>query len=77
MVRSVVAENTKRIIRERGYKQKAVAERIGYKEQVFSNLLNGRRVITDCDILAISNGLDVSPNELFKDPTEEMNQATA
>lgn len=62
---SIVARNTKRIIRERGYKQRAVAQMAGYDEKTFSNMMTGRKMITDSDIVAISNALRVSPNELF------------
>ena len=63
-MRSVVAANAKKIIEERGYKQKAVARIAGYDVKVFNNLLNGRKVVTDCDIIAISNALGVTPNDL-------------
>lgn len=65
MLKSPIAINTKRIIQERGYKQKSIAKQLGYNEKVFSNLLHGRRVMTDADIIAIANGLQVTPNELF------------
>lgn len=65
MNQSIVAKNTKRIIGERGYKQRAVAKLAGYDEKAFSNLLNGRRLVTDKDIIAISDALKVTPNELF------------
>ena len=64
-MRSVVAANAKKIIEERGYKQKAVARIAGDDVKVFNNLLNGRKVVTDCDIIAISNALGVTPNDLF------------
>lgn len=65
MIKSVVASNAKRIINERGYKQKAIAQIAGYDIKTFNNLLNGRKFVTDCDIIAISNALGVTPNELF------------
>ena len=39
---SVIAENTRRIINERGLKQCAVARKAGYKGKTFYNLLSGR-----------------------------------
>ena len=65
MSKSVVAENTKRIIRERGLKHRAVATWAGIPEKQFSALLNGRKVIKDTDVVAIANALCVTPNELF------------
>ena len=65
MVRSVIAENTKQIIEQRGLKQKAVAEMAGFSIQQFSALLNHRKVIKDVDVAAIARALDVTPNELF------------
>lgn len=54
-----------RIIKAKGMKQCAVAERVGVSNQMFSDMLNGRRLIKPCDIVAISKALDVTPNDLF------------
>ena len=54
-----------RIINEKGMKQCAVAERVGVSKQMFSDMLNGRRLIKPSDIVAISKALDVTPNDLF------------
>ena len=62
---SIIAENTRRIIQERGLKQCAVAQRAGYKVKTFNNLLTGRKIITDRDIEAIAKTLGVSPNVLL------------
>lgn len=62
---SIVAENTKRLIANRGLKQKAVAFKAGYDAKVFSAMLNNRKLIRDNDIVAIANALEVTPNELF------------
>lgn len=67
---SVIAENVKTIIRERGLKQGAVAAKAGYDYKAFSNMLNGRKVVTDLDVVRIANVLDVLPGELFKTDTE-------
>ena len=70
MIASVIAENTKRIIAEKGLKNRAVAARAGFSEKQFSALLNHRRVIKDVDVVAIASALEVTPNELFaKDST--------
>lgn len=62
---SIIAKNTKEIIRRLGYKQKAVAEKAGYHEKVFSNMLNNRKIIVDSDIPKIADALGVTPNDLF------------
>lgn len=62
---SAVTRNTKRIISSRGLKNRAIAKRAGYSEQQFSAMLNGRKIIKDCDVAAISNALGVTPNDLF------------
>lgn len=53
------------IINKRGLKQGAIAERAGYTKQQFSDMMNGRRIIKPCDVLAISNALGVSVNDLY------------
>lgn len=60
-----VFKNIKKIIEEKGLKQKSVAAKAGFTDQQFSNLLNGRKICSAYDILRISNALDVSPNDLF------------
>ena len=62
---SIVAQNARKIINNMGLKQCVVAQKAGYSIAQFSNILNGRKVITDEDIIRISNTLGVSPNELF------------
>lgn len=65
MIRSVTADNIKKIIARRGLKQKVVAELAGFSVQQFSALLNHRKVIKDVDVVAIARALEVTPNELF------------
>lgn len=64
-MKSVTAENIKRIIRKKGMFKSAVAEKAGYDPKKFSNMLNGRKLVTDVDVMNIANVLGVSPNELF------------
>lgn len=71
MIKSTIAENAKRIINEKGLKNRAVAARAGFSEKQFSALLNQRRVIRDVDVIAIANALDVTPNDLFGQPPAE------
>lgn len=65
MIRSIIIDNTRSIIRERGLKQRAVAEKANMPEKQFSALMNGRKVMKDTDVIAIANALNVTPNDLF------------
>ena len=56
------ADNTRRIIAERGLKNRAVAERAGFSENQFSAILNKRRVVRDIDVIAIAQALGVKTN---------------
>lgn len=62
---STVALNVKRIINERGYKKGAIAKMAGYNEKTFSNMLNGRKLISEQDIVKLTIVLDVTPNDLL------------
>ena len=48
---SIIAENTRRIIKERGLKIGAVGKQAGYQGKTFYNLLSGSKVITDNGVL--------------------------
>lgn len=61
----LVACNIKQIINDKGFMQKRVAEKAGYSQKKFSDMLNGRKRICDNDVLNIANALEVTPNELF------------
>lgn len=61
----IVASNVRKILDTRGLKQKVVAQKAGYTEQQFSNLLCGRKVIETKDVVRISIALDVTPNDLY------------
>lgn len=61
----VVATNIRKIINTRGLKQKAIAEKAGYTDQQFSNLLCGRKKFETADIMKICKALEVMPNELY------------
>lgn len=62
--------NISKEIRERGMKNNAVAEKAGYTAQQFSDMLNGRKIIKPCDILAISDALGICVNALFVDTNQ-------
>jgi DNA-binding Xre family transcriptional regulator len=42
---SLIAANTKRIIADKGLKQRAVAAKAGFSEKQFSALMTGRKII--------------------------------
>ena len=65
---SVVAQNLRRIMDDRGFRYRSIAEKAGYSIGQFSSLLNGRRRVTADDIVRIADTLNISPNELFKKP---------
>lgn len=60
-----MTENIKKLILESGMKQKAVAERAGFTEQMMTDMLNGRKVIKAEFVPAICQALGVTPNRLF------------
>ncbi len=60
-----VRKSIKRIINEKGYKQKFIAKKAGYSENTMSNIINNRKKINEDDILKIAAALEVTPNELF------------
>lgn len=64
-MKSIIAGNVKKIITQKGFKQNVVAKWAGYDEKTFSNMLNGRKKITDNDIPPIAIALGVTPNDLF------------
>lgn len=68
---SVIAENVKAIIFARGLKKGAVAEMAGYDKKTFSNMLNGRKIITAVDVEKLAVALNVTPNQLFGLDKEE------
>lgn len=59
--------NIRRIINEKGLKQGAIAEKVGYSNQQFSDILNGRRLIKPYDIVMIAGALGVAVGDLFED----------
>lgn len=63
---SIVAMNAKLIMERRGLRQGYVAAAAGYDCKKFSNMMCGRKVITDEDVFKISKALNVPPNELFR-----------
>lgn len=65
MYKSITAENIKRVIDEKCLSKGAIGRKAGYDIKKFSNMLNGRKIITDTDVIKIANALEVEPNELY------------
>ena len=64
-----VVQNIKTIISEKGMKQTVVAERAGFSDSDFSNMLNGRRKLLRAEhILPIAEALKVDVNTLYNYP---------
>lgn len=63
---SIVAQNVKRILAEKGYKQCAIAAKSGIPPRSLSDMLNERRVIRAETIPLLAQALEVEPNELFR-----------
>ena len=72
---SIVANRVREIIKEKGLKQTAIAEKAGFSTQEFSDMLNGRRLMRAVDIASIISalrGVGVDANYLFMDESAEI-----
>ena len=63
---NVVAKNMKRIIEENGYKQTAIAQKSGFSDQQFSDMLYERKLIKAEYIPQFCVALRCTPNDLFQ-----------
>lgn len=59
---------------DKGLKQKYVAEKAGFTQQEFSNMMNGRKLIMTDYIVDICLALGVQPNDVFNWDREEKKQ---
>ena len=65
---SIVADRVKEVIKKKGLKQSAVADKAGFTTQEFNDMLNGRRLMRATDIASIINVLSdvgIDANYLF------------
>ena len=60
-----VSDNVVRIIKEKGYKQCAIARKAGYSRQVFGNMVNNNRVSRPKDVERIAQALEVDAGDFF------------
>lgn len=68
MEKSIVANNMRFIVEAKGFKHSAVAERAGYSRQQFSDMLNGRKLITADDCIRFRDAVGCTYADLFKKP---------
>lgn len=62
---SLLSANIRRIMADKGMKQRAVAEKADISAKDLSAMLNGRKQILSAYINPIARALGVTPNELF------------
>lgn len=62
-----VAENIRRIIKQKGLVQKAVAARAGFSATQFVSMMHGRKTIKADYIPRIAEAIGVSAGELFEE----------
>lgn len=65
-----VAIGIKQSMVKKGLFQKTVAERAGFTEQQFSDMLNGRKVIRAEYLPQIANAIGVGVGDLFVDANQ-------
>ena len=65
MTKDPIAAGIQHIMNERGLIQRAVAQRAGYTQQQFSDMMNDRKTIKATDIVPISRALGVSIQEVY------------
>ena len=70
MVKDVIYK----IIKEKNYKQSAIAKAAGYDVKTFNNMVKGRKAIYADDIPNICRVLCVSANELFQNVGDSSNE---
>lgn len=62
-----VAENIRRIIKQKGLVQKAVAARAGFTATQFADMMHGRKTLKADYIPRIAEAMGVPAGELFED----------
>lgn len=62
----IIINNIRRIIRSKGLKQCAVAEKAGFSPNLFSSMMNERKAIMAEYIPDIASALGVDVNDLYR-----------
>ncbi len=60
-----ITERILRIISNKGLKHGFVAERAGFSQKDFSNILHGRKTFKAEYVMPVCTALDITPDELF------------
>lgn len=55
----------KMVIAEKGIKKQTVASAMHLTPQQFSDLLSGRRILRQTDVVNVCEALNITPNELY------------
>lgn len=63
--RDPVAQGIRILITEKGMIQKVVAQRAGFTQQQFNDMLNNRKVIRAIDLVPISSALGVEVQDIY------------
>lgn len=61
-----VCERLKLYIKQSGLKQCSVADKSGFTENQFSQILNDRRSVSADELEVICNAMGASPNDIYK-----------
>lgn len=62
---TIVPQNIVNYLNGHGIKASFIADKAGYSRQIFYAILRGRRTMRPSDIVAISDALGMTPNDLF------------
>lgn len=65
MLQSEAAKRVDAIIKEKGYKQCAIAKKAGFNQRNFNDVLCGRKIFRVDYVIPICTALNVTPNDLF------------
>ncbi len=72
---ATVPKNINRIIDAKGLKRGYIAKSAGYSSQQLTDMLNGRKIIKPCDVIAIANALRAPVWELFEERDAETGES--
>lgn len=59
------ADRVAEIIKEKGFKQCAIAEKAGFTAREFNDILHHRKTFKADYIRSVCKALDITPNELY------------
>lgn len=68
---SPVSNNIALLIEQKGFKQKAIAEKAGMSPQVLIEILAGRRILKICEVRPIASALGVEVTALFMEEAHD------